>query len=115
MITIHILSILIGFFQAYGFLAPSHQITNEFEEIKYLLKSMYLSKRLKVERQGRKVPATFVVSQIIDKIDRFRGFVTISSNAVIVWFFTFFLFFIQFGVQAPSVEDDPNLSHNCTN
>ena len=81
------------------------------------MKSIYIPKRTKANWDGKRVKATFVVNQICEKIDRFKGFVTISSNAVIVWFFTFFLFFIQFGVQAPK----PNnffmcaTCDNCTN
>ena len=101
--------------------APPYKLMNELQSIKRKLKSIYVPKRLKFKWNNESVPATFVMEQIIDKINGFKGFVTVGSNTIIVWFFTFFLFFIQFGVQAPESEDNRDnqftcdICENCTN
>ena len=119
----HTFSEIVGF--ALGILitswlfAPPYKLMNELQNIKRKLKSTYVPKRLKSNWKGHMVPASFVMEQIVDKIDAFKGFVTVGSNTIIVWFFTFFLFFIQFGMQAPEDKEASqlvcNVCDNCTN
>ena len=101
-------------------LAPSYKIVKELQAVKHTLKRIYISKRTKAKWNSKDVPAKFVIDQIIDEIDSFKGFVTFGSNSIMVWFFTFFLFFVQFGVQTPENKGEEEyfictICNNCTN
>ena len=96
----------------FGIFIYSHTIKNGLKQLQLILKKTYFPRRMKMKWKGKEVPARFIVQKIIDDIERFQGFISIGSSSVVIWFFTFFLFFLQFGIESPS--DNLTCFCNCT-
>ena len=94
----------------FGMFIFSNTIKNGLKQLQLILKRTYFPKRMKMKWKGKEVPARFVAQQIIDDIERFQGFISIKTSSVMIWFFTFFLFFLQFGIESPP-EDQQNVTN----
>ena len=99
-----------GMMLCFGIFYTSNAIKNGLKQLRLILKKTYFPKRRKMKWMGKEVPASFVAQQIIDDIEQFRGLISIGSSSVLIWFFTFFLFFLQFGIESPPGEE-PNASN----
>ena len=97
----------------FGMFSCSNTIKNGLKQLQLILKKTYFPKRMKMKWKGKEVPAKFVVQQIIDDIERFQGFISIKTSSVMIWFFTFFLFFLQFGIQSPPEEQQNVTNLTC--
>ena len=100
----------IGMIYSFGIFINSSTIKNGLKQLQLILKKTYFPRLMKTKWKGKEVPASFVAQQIIDEIERFQGLISIGSSSVMIWFFTFFLFFLQFGIESPS-EEQPNASN----
>ena len=96
----------------FGIFIYSNTIKNGLKQLQLILKKTYFPRRMKMKWKGKEVPARFIVQKIVDDIERFQGFISIGSSSVVIWFFTFFLFFLQFGIESPS--DNLTCFCNCT-
>ena len=111
----NVTTLALGMMIVYGIFIPSSRIRQGLQDIQLLIQKTYFPKRLKAQWKGKEVPAKFVVKMIIADIQRFQGFVIIGSKTVVIWFFTFFLFFLQFGIQPPEEQGDNSTNtYNCT-
>ena len=108
----NVTTLALGMMIVYGIFIPSSRIRQGLQDIQLLIQKTYFPQRLKAQWKGREVPAKFVVKMIIADIQRFQGFVIIGSKTVVIWFFTFFLFFLQFGIQPPEEQRD-NSTNTC--
>ena len=102
---------LLGFAMTicFGIFIYSGIIRNGLRQLQLILKKTYFPRRMKMKWKGKEVPASFVVQQIIDDIGRFQGFISIGTSSMMIWFFTFFLFFLQFGIESPG--EQPNATN----
>ena len=98
---------------SFGMFINSNTIKHGLKQLQAILKENYFPRHKKMKWKGEEVPAKFVVQQIIDDIERFQGFISIGSSSAMIWFFTFFLFFLQFGIESPSEELPPNGNLSC--